>query len=181
MAFVLFWGGWLYAVSTNQRQRMISAALVLLLLGLANLLLANRGSRNRFLRLTAPLSVLPMLVLIIAFNPIARSWLTPDPSGKSLALILEEIQSLRLPESEFYVSSMKRGQQFGISFYLHREIQTWDPENPKTGFLLLPMRDCDPNEVKAPWYCSWRSIELGSTGWVAYRVHQPRTPGPTSR
>ena len=170
-AFVLFWGGWLYAVSTNQRQRMISAALVLLLLGLANLLLANHGNHNRSLRLTAPLCVVPVLILLSAFNVVARPWLTPDPSGKSLALLLEEIQSLDLPETEFYVSSMKRGQQFGISFYLHREIQTWDPENPKRGFLLLPMRGCDSSLVKSPWACSRNAIELGSTGWVAYRVH----------
>lgn len=180
VAIVLFWGGWLYAVSTNQRQRMISAALVLLLLGLANLLLANRGSRNRSLCLTAPLCVVPVLILLSAFSPIARPWLTPDPSGRSLAMALEEIQSWRLPETEFYVSSMKRGQQFGISFYLHREIQTWDPENPKTGFLLLPMRDCGPSEVKDPWSCSRTPFELGSTGWVAYRVH-PWAPRRTSK
>jgi 4-amino-4-deoxy-L-arabinose transferase-like glycosyltransferase len=180
VAFVLFWGGWLYAVSTNQRQRMISAALVLLLLGLANLLLANLGSRNHSLRLTAPLCVVPVLILVVSFNPIARPWLTLDPSGKSLALLLEQFQSLGLPDTEFYVPPMKRGQQFGLSFYLHREIQVWDPENPRKGFLLLPVRDCDSNLVKAPWGCSRRAEELGSTGWFLHRVF-PENPRSTRK
>jgi 4-amino-4-deoxy-L-arabinose transferase-like glycosyltransferase len=176
IAFVLLWFGRSYATATIQSQKMFSAAFTLILLGLANLLLANRGCRNSSLRLTAPLCVVPVLILLSALNAIARPWLTPDPSGKSLALILEEIQSLRLPDTEFYVSSMKRGQQFGLSFYLHREIQVWDPESPRRGFLLLPERDCDSGLVKAPWVCSRSAIELGPTGWCAYRVSRENTP-----
>ena len=179
VAFVLLWMGWFYAVSTIQSQKMISAAFILLLLGLANLLLANKVNRKTSLSLMAPACVIPVLILVSEFNALARPWLTPDPSGKSLALVLEQIQSSRLPDTEFYVSSMKKGQQFGLSFYLHREIQSWDPENPKKGFLLLPMKDCGSSQVKAPWACSRNAVELGSTGWFAYRVF-PENPTPAS-
>jgi 4-amino-4-deoxy-L-arabinose transferase-like glycosyltransferase len=178
-AIVLLWFGRSYAASAIQTEKMFSAGFTLFLFGFAALLLANRGSLNRSLRRSTPLCVVPVLVLVSAFGVIARPWLTPDPSGKSLALLLEKFSSSGLPDSECYASSMKRGQQFGISFYLHREIQVWDPENPKKGFLLLPVRDCDSRLVKAPWACSRDAIELGSTGWFAYRVF-PVHPRPVS-
>src|SRR5208282_366885 len=179
-AIVLLWFGRSYAASTIQTEKMFSTAFTFFLFGFAALLLANRGSRNGSLRRTAPLCVVPVLVLVSSFNVTARPWLTPDPSGKSLALNLKQIQPLLSPDSDFYVASMKRGQQFGLSFYLHREIQIWDPENPRKGFLLLPMRDCDPSLVKAPWGRSRDSIALGSTGWFAYRVF-PEFRSPTSK
>jgi len=176
-AVALFWMGRSYAASIDQSKKMISAGFIVLLLGLGNLLLANMVSRNRSLRYSAPLCVVPILILLCAFNPLARPWLTPDPSAKSLALELERIQSYHPPETEFYVSSMNRGQQFGLNFYLHREIQSWNPQSPKEGFLLLPLSaewHCDLY-VKAPWRCSFEPFELGSTGWTAYRVHRPRS------
>jgi 4-amino-4-deoxy-L-arabinose transferase-like glycosyltransferase len=164
-----------YAVSPIQSEKMTSAATILFLWGIANLSLVNRGSTYDRLRATAPLCVLPVLVLVGGFELIATPWLTPDPSGKSLAMELEKLQSL--PQfSEFYVSSMNRGQQFGLSFYLHREIPTWDPENPKNGILIVPVKSCSESLVKQPWRCSRDAFDLGVTGWFAYRVTQRDPP-----
>jgi 4-amino-4-deoxy-L-arabinose transferase-like glycosyltransferase len=158
-----------YGVSPSASEKMTSAATVLFLWGLANLLLVNRVSPYDRLRATAPLCVLPVLVLVGGFKSIATPWLTPDPSGKSLAMELEKLQSL--PQfSEFYVSSMNRGQQFGLSFYLHREISTWEPESPKSGILLVHSKSCADLLVKESWQCSRNAFDLGSTGWFAYRV-----------
>ena len=164
-----------YAVSPIQSEKMTSVATILFLWGIANLSLVNRGSTYDRLRATAPLCVLPVLVLVGGFKLIATPWLTPDPSGKSLAMELEKLQSL--PQfSEFYVSSMNRGQQFGLSFYLHREIPTWDPENPKNGILIVPVKSCSESLVKQPWRCSRDAFDLGVTGWFAYRVTQRDPP-----
>ncbi len=176
----LLWFGLSYAASTIQAQRMFSAAFTLFLIGLATLLLANRGSRNSSVRLVAPLCVIPVLVLVSALNLIARPWLSPDPSGRSLALLLKQFEPSLLPDSDFYVASMNRGQQFGLSFYLHREIQIWDPEHPKKGFLLLPRRDCDSSMVSAPWQCSRNAEPLGASGWFVYRV-SVESPLPVSK
>ena len=174
-AITLFLIAHYYAVSPSQSEKMTSAATVLFLWGLANLLLVNRVSTYDGLRATAPLCVLPVLVLVVGFKLIATPWLTPDPSGKSLGMELEKLQSL--PQfSEFYVSSMNRGQQFGLSFYLHREISTWDPENPKNGILIVPVKSCSESLVKQPWRCSRDAFDLGVTGWFAYRVTQRDLP-----
>jgi len=152
-------------------------------LGLTNLMLANKLSGSLVLRRAAPLSVIPVIILLVAFNPLASPWLSVDPSTKSLARQVDQIE-YHLPASEFFVLSTNRNQKFGLSFYLHRDIQFWDPENPKEGFLLLRSSatagDCE-SYVKATWYCSEKSMEMGPTGWVAYRVHRPRSKSPDQK
>ena len=174
-AIALFLLAHYYAVSPSQSEKMTSAAIVLFLWGLANLLLVNRVSSYDRLRATAPLCVLPVLVLVGGFRLIATPWLTPDPSGKSLAMELEKLQSLP-QSSEFYVTSMNRGLQFGLSFYLHREISTWEPESPKTGILVVHSKSCAELLVKESWQCSRNAFDLGSTGWFAYRVTRRNPP-----
>jgi len=166
------------AGSLGHRQQMISAAYVLILLGLANLLLSTKFSSNRYVHRIAPLCVLPILVLVALFNPVARAWLTPDPSAKALTPVIQQLQ-FRLPASEFFVLPVNRTQKFGLSFYLHRDVQFWDPENMREGLLLLrsgtTTQDCE-RYVQAPWSCLRSPIEIGSSGWVAYRVHRANTP-----
>jgi hypothetical protein len=33
--------------------------------------------------------------------------------------------------------------------------------------------DCD-RQLKNGWHCSRSELELGNTGWVAYRIHRPK-------
>ena len=168
VAFILLWMGWFYAVSTIQSQKMISAAFVLLLLGLANLLLANKVNRKTSLSLMAPFCVIPVLILVSEFNALARPWLTPDPSGKTIA---QELRAAQIPPAQTYVAAMPRGQQFSLSFYLHQEIQTWDPDQPKAGYLLRNSRGCG-HFVKPPWTCSTHPLELQTSGWFVYKVQR---------
>jgi len=168
VAFILLWMGWFYAVSTIQSQKMISAAFILLLLGLANLLLANKVNRRTSLSLMAPSCVIPVLILVSGLNALARPWLTPDPSGKSLA---QELRAANIPPEQTYVAAMRRGQQFSLSFYLHQEIQTWGPDQPKEGYLLRNSRNCG-SFVKLPWTCSTDPVELEKSGWFVYKVQR---------
>ena len=174
-AVVLFWASRSFDTLRMKESWMLSTALIALLMGFANFLLANKVSRNKTLRLVAFLCVAPVLILVAGFHSLARPWLVPDPSGKSIALELERSQTLGPDFSLFYVSSMKRGQQYSLSFYLHREIPSWDPSNPTEGLLLLPENNdsiCRA-EVPAHWSCSRKSIELNSTGWSTWRVLKP--------
>src|SRR5208337_446139 len=168
VAFILLWMGWFYAVSTIQSQKMISAAFILLLLGLANLLLANKVNRKTSLSLMAPSCVIPVLILVSGFNALARPWLTPDPSGKTLA---QELRAAQIPPEQTYVTAMPRGQQFSLSFYLHKEIQTWDQNQPKEGYLLLPFK-VRRFPVKSPWNCSTAPLQLPASGWFVYKVQR---------
>ena len=148
---------------------MVSVACALLLFGLANLLLANTGNRATSFRLAAPLCVLPILLLLCTFKLVAAPWLTYDPSGKTLAVELQEHQ---IPADRIFVSNMHRGQQFSLNFYLHREIPTWDPEHLQEGFLLRNSPYC---HVATGWSCPDNSIRLGSSGWFAFEIRNQKT------
>jgi 4-amino-4-deoxy-L-arabinose transferase-like glycosyltransferase len=149
-----------------------AAALVLFASGMANVLLANRGSQNNSLRQIAPLCVLPILILVADFRPLARPWLSPDSTAKSIALQLEKLQSFAPSSPNVYVSSMTRAQQYGLSFYLHREVQSWNTQKPTEGLLLVPSSDSRRcvAEMSGSWSCSKSSIQLGTTGWFAWQV-----------
>jgi len=147
---------------------LISVACVLLLFGLANFLLGNKGSRNSTWRFAAPLCVIPVLVLAYAFHSLAAPWLRYDPSGKTLA---REIQQNHIPVEQLYVQPMRRGQQFSLNYYLGRETQNWNRESPKEGYLLLRGKFC-ASEVKPPWTCVGNPIELSASGWFVYRVQR---------
>lgn len=162
-----------YAVTANQTEKMVSGGSIILLIAFANLMQTNQASPNRVLRSSAPFCVLPILVLLAAFGPASRAWLTPDPSAKSVAKLVEQLE-FHLPASEFFVLPANRNLKYGLSFYLDRDVQFWDVQNPKEGFLLIrsDSDDCALH-VKEPWHCSWRSTEFGSTGWSAFRIHAP--------
>jgi 4-amino-4-deoxy-L-arabinose transferase-like glycosyltransferase len=143
----------------------VSAASVLFFFALANILLAGKEYPPS-MRSAAPVCVLPILLLVCWFNWIASPWLRYDPSGRTLS---EEIQMNHIPADQLYAQSMRRGQQFSLSFYLHREIQTWDPQNPKEGYLLCNTKSC---QVPEPWTCSTTPLQPGSSGWFTYRVER---------
>jgi 4-amino-4-deoxy-L-arabinose transferase-like glycosyltransferase len=166
-----------YNPSITAANRMLSAAFALFLLGLANLLLANKVNGNRFRQRTAPLCVLPVLSIVITFRPLASPWLMPSPSAKSLALQVEWLEK-SLPASEFFVLPADRNLKFGLSFYLHRDVQFWDPEKPSEGYLLVKpeknIYDCN-RYLQQGWHCSMKPIQFSGTGWVAYRIHRSKS------
>ncbi|MGC0775843.1 MAG: hypothetical protein WCD68_01460, partial [Candidatus Acidiferrum sp.] len=141
---------------------------VLLPFGIANLLLAARKTAARHPSALSSLCVVPILVLLLFFNHLAPLFLRYDPSGKTLA---QELHAAKIPPEQTYVAHMRRGQLFSLSFYLHQEIQTWDPDQPKAGYLLRNSRDCG-HFVKPPWTCSTDPLQLPTSGWFLYKVQR---------
>jgi 4-amino-4-deoxy-L-arabinose transferase-like glycosyltransferase len=142
----------------------IAIGCVVLAFAIANLLLTMEERKQ-----ACPIAytaVLPVLFLLLAFHFISRPWLPYDPSGKTLA---SEITAAQIPADQLYVASMKRGQQYSLSFYLHREIPTWNSGAPKPGFLLLPSKNCAAY-TQSPSLCAIDPIPLQNSGWFAYRI-----------
>jgi 4-amino-4-deoxy-L-arabinose transferase-like glycosyltransferase len=168
-----------YGVSGVHAQKMTSAAYILFLLGLTNLLVANKVSANRFFRQTACLCVVPVLIILAAFGPLAAPWLSTDTSAKALAQAVSQLRPNLPSLSALFVRPENRNIKYGLSFYLHREIPSWEPNNPKPGILLFragaTKLDCE-NKLPPGWNCSTPPIVFGSTGWTAYRVHTSNTP-----
>ncbi len=145
------------------------AGWVWLLFGLANLLLAARKTAARQPFALASLCVVPILALLLLFfSHMAPLFLPGDPSGKTIA---QELRAAQIPPAQTYVTAMPRGQQFSLSFYLHQEIQTWDQNQPKEGYLLLPFK-VRRFPVKSPWTCSADPVALEKSGWFVYKVQR---------
>ncbi len=144
------------------------AGWVLLLFGVANLLLASRKTATRGSFALASLCVVPILALLLFFNQLTPLFLRWDPSGKTLA---QELRAAKIPPEQIYVAHMPRGQQFSLSFYLNREIQTWDQDQPKEGYLLLPLKT-HGFLLKPPWTCSTAPLQLQISGWFVYKVQR---------
>ncbi len=116
----------------------------------------------------APLCVVPIFAILLSFNHLAPLFLRYDPSGKTFA---RELLATNIPLERTYVTAMRRGQQFSLSFYLHQEIQAWDEDRPKEGYLLRNSRDCE-NFVRSPWTCSTAPMELEKSGWFVYKIQR---------
>jgi 4-amino-4-deoxy-L-arabinose transferase-like glycosyltransferase len=116
----------------------------------------------------APLCVIPILALLLFVNHLEPMFLPWDPSGKTLA---QELRAANIPPEQTYVAAMRRGQQLSLSFYLHREIQSWDQDQPREGFLVLPSRTCT-HRVRLPWTCSTGPIQLPSSLWFVYKIQR---------
>lgn len=151
---------------------------ILSLLGIANLILAIPPKKPFSGFLVSSMCVVPVLLIVLAFRPLVADFLPRDPSGRSLAAEVEKFQptadALRV---ELYVARMSRGQQFSLSFYLHREILDWESTRPQDSFVILPSRSasCGP-PITPPWSCSRNPTELGSAGWFIYRVTRTDLP-----
>ena len=146
---------------------MIATGCLVLGFALANLLLTLREEWHGIdLACAAPL---PILCLLLAFPALSHPWLRYDPSGKTLA---SEIASAQVSAEQLFAGPhMKRGQLYSLSFYLHQEIKTWEPNQPDGGYLLLSAKDCAA-VAQAPWRCSENPIVLQNSGWFAYRVRR---------
>jgi 4-amino-4-deoxy-L-arabinose transferase-like glycosyltransferase len=163
VALILVVFGRRFHSSPTTGPAMIAAACVLLAFALANLLLTINANFHGIA--IAPASVIPVLALLLLFHQISHPWLRRDASGKTLAA---ELRAAQVPTQDLYVASMKRAQQYSLSFYLHCEIPSWNPGDSNEAHLLLPSRNCQ-DVVKPPQTCS-APLQLGSTGWFLYRV-----------
>lgn len=164
LALVLIVVGRRPHTSAATEPAMIAAACVLLAFALANLLLTiNLHFQGIAI---APASVIPVLALLLLFHQISYPWLRADPSGRAVAA---QLRATHVPVEDLYVAFMKRGQQYSLSFYLHREIPAWNPDDAKPVHLLLPSRNCE-RVVKPPQTCAGAPLQLGSTGWFVYSV-----------
>jgi 4-amino-4-deoxy-L-arabinose transferase-like glycosyltransferase len=143
-------------------EAMIATGCVLLAFALANLLLAL----NARIFPKPALCVIPVLLLIAYFRPLSRPWFAYDPSGRTLAA---ELAAAGLEKDHFIAAGMKRGQLYSLNFYLHREVEPWAPEPATQGYLLVRSRRC--HDLVGPYLeCAENPIELGRSGWFAYRV-----------
>ncbi|HTQ95412.1 MAG TPA: phospholipid carrier-dependent glycosyltransferase, partial [Candidatus Acidoferrum sp.] len=152
--------------SPSTGQALVVAGCLLLAFALANLLLTikvHASSPN-----LSPLAVLPILLLVLLFQALSRPWLRTDPSGKTLAA---EIQTAEIPTNQIYAENMKRGQQYSLSFYLHQEVQSWNPEQPQSGYLLMRSPLCN-SLVKLPATCVGEPVPLKASGWFVNRVEK---------
>jgi len=155
-----------FSASRINARAATGAGWVLLLFGLANLLLAARSTIARRPSAFTSLSVVPILAILLFFNHLAPLFLPWDPSGKTLA---QDLRAAQIPPEQTYVTQMRRGQQFSLSFYLRQEIQSWNSDQPREGYLLRRSRYCG-NFVSPLWSCSTNPLELQKSGWFVYKV-----------
>jgi 4-amino-4-deoxy-L-arabinose transferase-like glycosyltransferase len=142
----------------------VAFVLFLFIAGNLPLFLRHRPEERSFD--LAALGVLPVILTLVLFPTLASPWLRPDPSGKTLAA---ELHAKQIPPDQIYAGNMRRGQQFSLSFYLHREVADWSAESPKEGYLLLNSRACS-QYVKPPWACGGEPIQLPLSGWFLFAV-----------
>ncbi|MGB9432787.1 MAG: glycosyltransferase family 39 protein [Candidatus Acidiferrum sp.] len=163
---LLLWIGRHLHTPPTSAEAMVVVGCVVLAFALANLLLSIKEHLKNIP--VAPVCVLPVLLLLMLFDQISLPWLPWDPSGRTLAT---ELQVAKIPTDQIFVASMNRGQQYSLSFYLHREIPTWDSDQSREGWLLVHSRSCSVF-VKSPAACAKEPVELGQSGWFLYRVQQ---------
>jgi 4-amino-4-deoxy-L-arabinose transferase-like glycosyltransferase len=170
--FWLFGSGATLRPSWTSGQVLASIAWTLLLFALANLLLLLRNASGRAIGLHS-FCVVPLLILLCVLPRISVPWLRQDPSGKTIARELVEKQ---IPLDHLHIATIRRGQEYSLNFYLHRELETWSKEDPKAGDLLMPSQRCT-EFVRPPWTCSNSPFILGSSGWFVYHVERGPSAG----
>jgi 4-amino-4-deoxy-L-arabinose transferase-like glycosyltransferase len=164
IALLLIGLGRHFRPSDTNKEALVATGCVLIAFALANLFLIISDQVRGIA--VAPLCILPVLLLLLLFHQISHPWLRGDPSGRTLAV---ELRAAKISPEKIYVASMKRGQQYSLSFYLHREIPTWDPEQSTEGWLLVRSRSCS-TYVKSPVTCANEPTQLTRSGWFVYRV-----------
>jgi 4-amino-4-deoxy-L-arabinose transferase-like glycosyltransferase len=151
-----------FQTSPSTGGAMLVIACVLLAIALANLIL---GLRVRNFPVAA-LCVIPVFLLMVTIGPLSHPWLSRDPSGRTLA---NELTANPIAGDQVYVSRMNRGQLYSLSFYLHRQVTLWNPDQVHPGFLLLASRECQ-EWVGPQLKCADHPIELRRSGWFVYRL-----------
>jgi 4-amino-4-deoxy-L-arabinose transferase-like glycosyltransferase len=145
-----------------------SAARVAVMLALANFILALNATKGKNGRhsIFAALAVVPILTVLLVSGRLLPRFFNGDPSGRTLA---REVQRRGIPTSALSVSGMKRGMQYGLSFYLHQEIKEWDAKSETGGYLLTASKDCG-RVVGAEFFCEAQPFNADGTGRFLYLV-----------
>jgi 4-amino-4-deoxy-L-arabinose transferase-like glycosyltransferase len=142
-----------------------AAALALSLFAIANLLLGLPPARSRFIAPLSAVCVIPILLLLCSYPRLQSAFVPFDPSGRTLA---SDLALHKITPENLFAGRMPRGQQYSLSFYLHREIATWIAD-PREGYLLSTRRNCK-EIVGAQWSCSTEPLYLEHSGYLLYRV-----------
>jgi len=150
--------------SPSTGEAMVVVGCVVLAFALATLILSLRVRTFP----VAALCVIPVLLLTVTFRPLSHPWLGRDPSGRTLAA---ELAASGVAKDPVYAVNMRRGQLYSLSFYLHREIEPWNPNQTSPGYLLVASRRC-LDIVGPSLTCAENPIELGRSGWFAYRLER---------
>ncbi len=143
-----------------------AAALILLSFGFANLLPVFLATHREQLRKLAPLCVVPILGLLLGAKFLAPQLMQRDPSAKTLA---GELQNSGVPLDQVWLGPLPRGQEFGLNFYVHRQMRLWDAAHAQGGYLLLRSQDCG-RYVAAPLVCATEPIALSRSCFFLYRI-----------
>jgi len=146
-----------------------AACVVVGLIASANLMIAIFGRARHAIglaNLAAGCCILPILLALLLSNRLLPAFFFGDPSGKTLA---HELGARGVPSDRIYVASMRRGKEFSLSFYLQREIPSWDPNNPLEGYLITSSSNCT-RLIPKTWQCEELPFDLQSTGEFLYRV-----------
>jgi hypothetical protein len=146
-----------------------AAGLILVLLSAANLVLGSFNpapAERELIRLAAAFSVLPILIALSLTDRLISSFFPWKPSGRSIA---HELQVRKIPSDRLAVQGMNRGLHYSLNFYLHDEIEDWNPDHPTAGYVLAGMGSC--RYVVPPTFsCEEVPFDLESTGRFLFRV-----------
>jgi 4-amino-4-deoxy-L-arabinose transferase-like glycosyltransferase len=155
----------------------VAVAELLGLVALANLVLGiARSAKGRRINAFAALCVLPILIAVSQTNRYVEAFFRWDPSGRTIA---RELYRQEIPLDQLVVSSMRRGQQYSLSFYLHREVGRPNPAHPiNGGYLLLNSRLC--SELAGSGYtCRKLPFDSETTGYFLFRLEANSVPRST--
>jgi len=116
----------------------------------------------------APITVIPILLILGAGSTLLPHLMPRDASGKTLAQSLSGQGNL----DQLYALDMPRGQRYSLSFYLHREIPAWEEARPDRGYVLT-RRSCAA-AIPPPWTCTG-SGEAVDNEWKIFLVTRAAT------
>ncbi|HXY23246.1 MAG TPA: glycosyltransferase family 39 protein [Candidatus Acidoferrum sp.] len=144
----------------------VIAGTVIGLMGISNLFLVVLGQRTVFRFSHGLVVVLPILAAVVLSKNLVNSYFYWDPSGKTIA---RELQLRKTPVDQLAVANIKRGMQYSLSFYLHKEVENWGQANSKKEYVLSSKPSCR-TLAPTPFACEPMSFDEKSTGVFLYHV-----------
>jgi len=152
----------------GSRKVTAAVAILSLVFALVNAIAGALAPLTRFRRhdLAAGIAAVPVLGALLFANSLLASFFFWDPSGRTVA---HEVRRRGIPAGTLSVSGMKRGMQYGLSFYLRQEIKEWDAKSETGGYLLTASHNCE-RVVGAEFFCEAQPFDTDGTGIFLYLV-----------
>jgi 4-amino-4-deoxy-L-arabinose transferase-like glycosyltransferase len=125
-----------------------------------------RAGQERHAPLLALAAATPILVAVLLTGRLIPEFFFRDPSARTIA---REVQRQGISGKLISVAGMNRGLQYGLSFYLHEEIQNWNQQSETGGYLLTGSKNCEA-VVGAGFYCESQPFDSDRTGRFLYLV-----------